>query len=88
MVNYKNNLLEEVSQEINSNLKDLYDKNYLLDEEIDDTSQIELKLKRISQLEEIREIVLQYPEWPYNGRNIKKFAGLTISPIVTFSIPI
>lgn len=76
MVRYKEELLREISGTINK----LY--HSTLDVGAGDISKD--SLNRIKQLNELREYTMEFPTWPFNIANLRKYYSLAVSPIVTF----
>lgn len=76
MVAYRNGLLKDLSKTYDDTLAQL---RHLRS---GGPEQVEPILKRVKQLDEERALISQFPVWPFNFENIRKFASLVISPLL------
>jgi hypothetical protein len=81
MIASRNRLLEETSLEFDKVFIQLHTQRH------EDIQKNEPLLKKISQLKETRELIKQFPVWPFNTNAIRKFFGLVFSPLILSLIP-
>ncbi len=74
MVSYRTNLLRELSIELDVHYKQLHTLRSK------DAAQMELLLKKVNQLKELSALTKEFPVWPFNLRNLKKYFGLILTP--------
>ncbi|MBI5935242.1 MAG: hypothetical protein HY867_16195 [Chloroflexi bacterium] len=76
MIKYRDSLLKNISTMINVLLKNLQKSDSL------DTEVLESLIKKLRLLEEEHKIVSQFPVWPFNKNNLRKFISLVTGPII------
>jgi len=83
MVTYRNHLLTETATKLDSVLTQLRTLRR------EDADLIETSLNEFRQLDEVRVLITdQVPIWPFNTGSVRKFFGLTLSPLLPAAISI
>ena len=82
MVSFRNQLASEISFEYDSTFEKLRISHS------SDSEEMEVILQKLHQLDETRNIIMKFPIWPFNTSSIRRFFGLTLSPLLPVAISV
>jgi hypothetical protein len=75
MLKYREEILENISKEIDELFNSIYSNRS------EATLKTKSQLQKLEQLEHLQDITVKIPTWPFSKTNLNKYIGLVTAPI-------